>query len=70
MIVASTGKVNPVTTVQVGTQISGQIVALAADFNTPVKSGEVIARIDPASNEARAQAARADKAVAPCVKFP
>ena len=64
MIVASTGNVNPVTTVQVGSQISGQIVTLAADFNTPVKSGEVIARIDPASFEARAQAARAELAVA------
>jgi len=64
MIIASTGNINPVTTVQVGSQISGQIVTLAADFNTPVKSGEVIAKIDPASFEARAQAARAELAVA------
>lgn len=64
MTVSSTGKVNPVTTVQVGSQVSGQIYKLEADFNTPVKAGQVIARIDPASFDARVSAARADLAFA------
>ena len=44
--VSSTGKLEATTTVQVGTQISGRVVALYADFNDPVKKGDVIARID------------------------
>ena len=45
--VSSTGTLNPVTSVQVGTQVSGQIKELFVDFNSPVKKGELIARIDP-----------------------
>jgi len=45
--VTATGTVNPVTTVQVGTYDSGPIIAIYADFNTPVKSGQLIAKIDP-----------------------
>lgn len=44
--VSSTGKLEATTTVQVGTQVSGRVVALYADFNDPVKKGQVIARID------------------------
>lgn len=44
--VSSTGKLEAITTVQVGTQISGRVVALYADFNDPVKKGQIIARID------------------------
>jgi HlyD family secretion protein len=40
--------VNPVTTVQVGSQVSGTIAKLHADFNSRVRKGEVIAEIDPA----------------------
>jgi HlyD family secretion protein len=44
--VSATGTVNPVTTVAVGTQVSGQIAAIYADFNDRVKKGQLIARID------------------------
>jgi len=64
--VAASGTLNPVTSVQVGTQVSGQIKELFVDFNSPVKSGQLIARIDPETfqyrvrqNEADVDAARA-----------
>ncbi|HAP66759.1 MAG TPA: efflux RND transporter periplasmic adaptor subunit [Nitrospinae bacterium] len=46
--VTATGTVNPVTTVLVGTQVSGTIKNIYVDFNSPVKKGEVIAQIDDA----------------------
>jgi HlyD family secretion protein len=58
--VAASGTLNAVTTVQVGSQISGQIREIHADFNTPVKKGQVIARIDPATPELRVNQSRAD----------
>jgi len=45
--VIATGTVNPVTTVQVGSYVSGPIQAIYADFNSPVKAGQLIAKIDP-----------------------
>lgn len=45
--VAATGKLRAVTTVQVGTQVSGQVAAIYVDFNDRVKKGQLIARIDP-----------------------
>ena len=45
--VSSTGTLSAVTTVQVGTQVSGKVVAIHADFNDRVKKGELIAQIDP-----------------------
>jgi HlyD family secretion protein len=45
--VSATGTLSAVTTVQVGTQVSGKIVEIKADFNDRVKKGELIARIDP-----------------------
>src|SRR5881275_3148984 len=45
--VAATGTLNPVTTVQVGTYVSGPIQAIYADFNTPVRRGQLLGRIDP-----------------------
>lgn len=59
-VVVASGTLAAVTTVQVGSQISGQIQEIHADFNTPVKKGQPIARIDPASFELRVQQARAD----------
>ena len=59
-VVAASGTLNAVTTVQVGSQISGQVKEIHADFNTPVKKGQVIARIDPATYELRVNQARAD----------
>ena len=45
--VSATGTLGAVTTVQVGTQVSGQVSAIAVDFNDRVKKGQLIARIDP-----------------------
>jgi HlyD family secretion protein len=45
--VTATGTVNPVATVQVGTYVSGPIQAIFADFNSRVRKGQVIAKIDP-----------------------
>ncbi|MGH7360784.1 MAG: efflux RND transporter periplasmic adaptor subunit [Candidatus Methylomirabilales bacterium] len=57
--VVATGTLNPVITVQVGSQISGMVKHLSADFNSVVKRGQLIARIDPELFEARANQARA-----------
>lgn len=46
--VTTTGNLNAVITVQVGSQVSGNIIALYADFNTKVKKGQLVAEIDPA----------------------
>lgn len=45
--VSATGKLSAVRTVQVGTQVSGQVAGLYVDFNDHVKKGQVIARLDP-----------------------
>lgn len=47
-VVDATGTINAVTTVQVGSQVSGAIARLNADFNSRVRKGDVIAMIDPA----------------------
>ena len=59
-IVSASGTVRALTTVEVGSQISGQIVALDADFNSEVKQGDIIARIDPQSFEIRVASSQAD----------
>src|SRR5439155_10431 len=58
--VSATGTVNAVITVQVGSQVSGQIKELLADFNTRVERGQVIARLDPELFQARVDQAQAD----------
>lgn len=58
--VSATGNLNAVTMVLVGSQVSGTIKELYADFNTAVHTGQVIARIDPALFEAAVNQARAD----------
>lgn len=58
--VSATGNLNAVTTVLVGSQVSGQIMALMVDFNSIVKKNQVIARIDPALFEAKVNQAKAD----------
>src|SRR5256712_6029630 len=58
--VSATGNLNAVITVQVGSQVSGQIKELLVDFNSVVKKGQVIARIDPDIFEAKVIQARAD----------
>ena len=47
-VVSANGTVNPVTSVNVGTQVSGSIVRLHADFNSEVKEGQLLAELDPA----------------------
>ncbi len=67
--VTATGTLSALVTVQVGSQVSGRIKELPADFNSHVKKGDVLARLDPqlfeaAINQARAnfQAAKANVA--------
>ena len=58
--VVANGTVNPVTIVQVGSQISGTILKLLADFNSVVTRGQVIAQIDPALLQAKVDQSQAD----------
>lgn len=58
--VLSTGTVNPVTLVKVGSQISGKIKDIYVDYNSPVKKNQVIALIDPSLYEAEEKKAEAD----------
>ncbi|MDP4199644.1 MAG: efflux RND transporter periplasmic adaptor subunit [Bacteroidota bacterium] len=60
--VTATGTLQAVTTVQVGSQISGMVKELDADYNTKVKKGQVLARLDPATYEANVTQARANVA--------
>ena len=63
-IVASSGAIAPLITVEVGSQLSGQIQTLNADFNDPVAAGELLARIDPQTFETRVREAEAALEVA------
>ena len=58
--VSATGNPNAVVTVQVGSQVSGIILALFADFNTKVTKGQLIAQIDPAPFQAKVDQAKAN----------
>ena len=62
--VTATGAVEAVTTVAVGSQASGTISALYADFNSQVKKGQVIAQLDPSQAQAQVAQARANLAQA------
>ncbi len=62
--VSATGTVQAVTTVQVGSQASGTVAWLGADFNSVVKRGQVIARLDPSTMQAQVDNARASLASA------
>ena len=50
-VVVASGTLNAVTTVQVGSQISGQVKDIYADFNSAVKKDQIIARIDPSDRK-------------------
>ena len=63
-MVSAVGSVRALNTVEVGSQLSGQIHELFADFNSPVKAGDLLARIDPQSFERRVQEAEAGLGVA------
>ena len=56
-VVSATGTINPVVSVQVGTQVSGMIKSLHADFNSRVKAGDTVAVIDPEPFKARREQA-------------
>src|SRR5208283_2040180 len=58
--ISATGNPNAVVTVQVGSEVSGTIIALEADFNTKVVKGQLVARIDPAPFQARLDQAKAN----------
>ncbi len=62
--VSTSGTLNAVITVQVGSQVSGQIKEMLADYNSEVTAGQVIARIDPETFEAKVGQAEAELAVA------
>jgi HlyD family secretion protein len=61
-VVTATGTLNPVVNVTVGSQVSGRISKLNVDFNSVVKSNEVIAEIDPSTYQAAVEQAGADLA--------
>ena len=62
--VSATGTLNAVGTVPVGSQVSGTIQQLFADYNSPVTKGQLIARLDPAAFAAKVNQATADVASA------
>ncbi len=57
--VTATGTLNPVTAVQVGTYVSGRIIAIDVDFNSPVQRNQRVAKIDPAPFEVKVRKAEA-----------
>lgn len=58
-IVTATGTINPVVSVQVGSQVSGKVAQLFADFNSKVTKGQILAQIDQKPFKARLSQARA-----------
>lgn len=62
--VTASGNIMPLKSVTVGSQVSGQIIAVLADFNTRVTNGQVLARIDPSTFERALQQAEAELASA------
>jgi HlyD family secretion protein len=62
--VTATGTLSALVTVQVGSQVSGRIASIEVDFNSPVKKGQIIARIDPQLFEAAVEQARANAVAA------
>src|SRR6266511_2614424 len=60
MTVTATGTVSAVTTVQVGSQVSGVIARLYAEFNSRVKKGQLLAELDPTPFQAQVEQRRAD----------
>src|ERR1043166_5911075 len=63
-LVTATGQLNPVTNVQVGSQISGTIAKLFADFTSSVKAGQGVAQMDPATSKPNVHQAEGDLATA------
>ena len=57
--ILTTGTLQAITTVEIGTQISGTVGTLGADYNSIVRKGQVLARLDPAAYEATLEGAKA-----------
>ena len=62
--VNATGTINPTATAIVGSQVSGQVLEILADFNSDVKSGDILAKLNAEQTRARLDAARAELAQA------
>jgi HlyD family secretion protein len=62
--ISATGTLSAITTVTVGSQISGQVTDVLVDFNSPVKKGDVLARIDPSTYQAQLEQGNAQIASA------
>ena len=62
--VTATGTLSALVTVQVGTQVSGRLAQINVDYNSPVRKGQLIAKIDPRLFEAAAEQAKANLAAA------
>lgn len=62
--ISATGTLSAISTVTVGSQISGQVTDVLVDFNSPVKKGDVLARIDPKTYEAQIEQGTAQIAAA------
>src|SRR5262245_34440728 len=62
--IVTTGSVNPVVTVQVGTYVSGPIQSISCDFNTQVEAGQLCAKIDPRPYQEAVDQAKASLATA------
>lgn len=60
VVISATGNLRAVSTVDVGAQVSGQVVRVHVDYNSAVKAGDVIAEIDPANFNARLEQSNAD----------
>jgi HlyD family secretion protein len=75
--ISATGTVNPVTIVNVGSQVTGKVLKLFADFNSIVKKGDIVAKIDPElyksdieEGEARLKTARANlKSISKAISY-
>src|SRR5205085_9200617 len=59
--ISATGKVEALTTVNVGSQVSGTLSEVYVDFNSPVKKGQIIARLDASQLEAQLTQATANQ---------
>jgi HlyD family secretion protein len=64
VVISATGTLRATTTVDVGSQVSGQVLDVLVDFNDKVTKGQAIARLDPAPFQTRLQQAEADLASA------
>ncbi len=61
-VVTATGTLQPVTSIEIGSQVSGLVTEVLVDFNSPVKAGQLLAKIDPATYEQRLRQSEADLA--------